>query len=124
MAEDSPESSEAQDAFELFARSFGFLGLIISWVLVYFFILAPWQAAKQHATHVAYSLTAVGITTGVCLWSLALVIGGVHGSRLIMNLAPARFGWRQGVFVLVWALATFGIYVLLQQHLRHHGYAP
>lgn len=123
MPEESSDPGEPKDAFELFARSFGFLGVLASWVMIYFFILSPWEAAKQQTGPVAYSLTAVGITTGVSLWSLALVIGGIHGCRLITNLAPARFGWRQGVFVLVWAIVTFWIYVLLQQHLRQHGYA-
>jgi len=122
MSENLPDPNEPRDAFELFARSFGFIGLIISWVMAYFFILSPWEAAKQQTGHVVYSFTALGITTGVSLWSLALVIGGIHGSRLIANMAPARFGWRQGVLIFLWAIVTFGIYVLLQQHLRQHGY--
>lgn len=123
MADDSSDPNEPKDAFELFARSFGFTGLIISWILIYFFILSPWEDAKRQTGPVAYSITAIGITVGVSLWSLALVIGGVHGNRLIANLASARFGWRQSVFVFVWAITTFGLHVLLQQHLRRHGYA-
>ena len=91
MPEEPSDPAEPTDAFELFSRSFGFIGLIISWVMVYFFILTPWEAAKQQSGHVVYSLTAVGLTTGVTLWSLALVIGRIHGSRLVVNLAPDDF---------------------------------
>ncbi|MBI2516912.1 MAG: hypothetical protein HYV95_08345 [Opitutae bacterium] len=123
MPDTEPESDEPKDAFELFARSFGAVGIIASWVLAYFFILTPWEAATKHAEHVVYSITAIGITTFSSLWSVALVVGGVHGSRLVMNLKVSHFGWRQTLFVFAWAIATFGIYVLLQMHLRRYGYA-
>ena len=123
MSEGPSDPNEPRNAFELFSPSFGFLGLIGGWTLFYFFIFVPWEATKNHEAHVFYSVTAIGITTGVCLWTIALLVGGGQGSRLITDFTPSQFSWRQTIFVFVWAIATFSIMVLLQQHLQRRGYS-
>ncbi len=122
MPDEIPDPDAPRDIFELYPRSLGFLGLIPSWLLVYFMILTPWELAKTHSTTVVYSFTGIAVAVAVGLWSLVLLIAGVHGSRLVADLAPARFGWKQTVLIFGWATLSFFVTVLLQQHFKTHGY--
>ena len=101
MAEIASSSEEPVNIFEMFPRSLGFVGLVPSWLLFYFYVITPWDEAKKQLTHVVYSITAIGITVGVTMGVLVLLIGGVRGSRYLADFAPAKFGWKQGIFVLV-----------------------
>ena len=123
MPEEDKSPSAPQNIMELFPRSFGALGAIASWLLIYFLIIMPWDEALRQSSLVVFSIKGIAISLFCTLWSLALVIGGKEGSRLITDLAPSRFRWKQGVFIVVWIGLSIVVYVILEDHLRRSGYA-